>query len=161
RLTELLVQRRPTHQHQLILPHPPIHQRVDHHLHVRHRRRQQRRHPQHIRTMLHQRLDERVGIGVDPQINHLEPGALQHHRHQILPILTNPPPPPPNPPPPPRPRPPPRQHRPKDPHPPLHRIRRQETLSHEQDPAPKTNPDDPHPPPQRPRQPRIRPPTPP
>ena len=81
---------------------------------------------------------------VDPQVDHVEPGALQHHRHQVLPDVvdvalhgadhdlahalgTGL-----------------RQQRSQDLHAGLHRVRGEQHLRHEQDPVAEVDPDDPH-----------------
>ena len=74
----------PPTKHDVLLAQPLVLQGLDDDLHVRHGRRQQRRHPQDVGLVLVQRSQERLGVGVDPEVDHLEAGALQHHRHQVL-----------------------------------------------------------------------------
>ena len=62
---------------------PASRDRLDHLAHVRHRRRQQRGQRDHVGAVAG-RLDEPVGVDVGAEVVDLEPGALQHHRDQVL-----------------------------------------------------------------------------
>src|SRR5690554_896473 len=83
-LGERLIERRTAHEHDHIVTQALILKRLDHHLHVRHRRRQQRAHAQDVGVVLADSRDELVRAGVDPQINDFEARALHHHGDQVL-----------------------------------------------------------------------------
>src|SRR5262245_42003765 len=141
---ELLVERRPADQHDVVVADPPIRERLDDDLHVRHRRREQRAHAKDVGLVLLERGDELVGVRVDPEVDDLEPGTLEHHPDEVLAdvvdvALDGP------------------DHdladglraglgeqRPENLHAGLHRVRREQDLRHEQDAVPEVDPDDLH-----------------
>ena len=84
RLGERLVQRRAADQHDVVVADALLLQRVDHDLHVRHGRGQQRRHAQDVRLVLLERIQILLDGAVDAEVDHLEAGALHHHRDQVL-----------------------------------------------------------------------------
>src|SRR6476660_9735720 len=81
---ELLVERRPTDEDDVVLPDAAVLERLDDDLHVRHGRRQQRGHAQDVRLVELERGDELLGIGVDAEVEDLEAGALEHHPDEVL-----------------------------------------------------------------------------
>ena len=42
------------------------------------------RHPEDVRLVLLERVDELVGVGVDAEVDDLEAGALEHHPDEVL-----------------------------------------------------------------------------
>src|SRR4051812_32051997 len=84
RRPELLVERRATDEHDVVIADAAVAQCLDHDLHVWHGRRQERRHPEDVRLVLLERGDELVGVRVDSEVEHLETGALEHHPDQVL-----------------------------------------------------------------------------
>src|SRR4029079_16881739 len=130
---ELLVQWRTADEDDVVVTHLAVLERLDDDLHVGHGGRQQRRHPEDGRLVFGQRVQELVSVGVDAEVDDLEPGALEHHPAKILADVVyvardradddlahglcaglG-------------------EERPKDRHPGLHRVRGEKDLGHEQD----------------------------
>ena len=103
-----------------------------------------RGHAQDVRLVLLERGDELVGVGVDAEVEHLEPGAFEHHRDEVLADVVDvaldradddladrlraglg-------------------EQRPQDRHAGLHRVRGEQHLGDEQDPVAEVDADDPH-----------------
>ena len=144
RRTELLVQRRSADEHDVGVAQALLGERVDDHLHVRHRRRQQRRHAEDVGLVELEGGEELVDVGVDAEVDDLEAGAFEHHRHQVLADVVDvaldgadhdladrfgsglg-------------------EQRAQDLHPGLHRVGREQHLGHEQDAVAEVDADDPH-----------------
>src|SRR3990170_1268784 len=85
-LAELLVQRRATDEHDVVVPHAALLELLDDDLHVRHRGREEGGHPEDVRLVELQGRDELLGVRVDAEVGDLEAGALEHHRHEVLPM---------------------------------------------------------------------------
>ncbi len=81
---EGLVQRCAADQHDVVVAHALFLQRVDDDLHVRHRRRQQRRHAQDVGLVLLDRLEIVLDGIVDAEVDDLEAGAFHHHADEVL-----------------------------------------------------------------------------
>src|SRR6185436_17091700 len=79
RLAEFLVQGCAADQHDVVVADALLDHRVDHDLHVRHRRGEQRGHAQDVGLVLLERGQVLLDGVVDAQVDHVEPGALQHH----------------------------------------------------------------------------------
>src|SRR3954452_5259440 len=84
RRSELLVERRATDQDDVVIADPAVTECLDDDLHVRHGRRQERRHPEDVRLVLLERGDELVGVRVDTEVEHLEARAFEHHPDEVL-----------------------------------------------------------------------------
>src|SRR5690606_4653735 len=82
--SELLIEGGAADEDDVVVADPLFDHRVDHHLHVRHGGGEQRRHAEDVGLVLVERLDVLVDVGVDPQIDDLEPGPLEHHPHEVL-----------------------------------------------------------------------------
>ena len=117
---------------------------LDDDLHVGHGRGQQRRHAEDVRLVLLERFQVCLDGIVDPDVDHLETGALHHHRDKVLADVVDvaldradhhladlgraglg-------------------QQRPQDRHAALHRVGREQDLGHEEDAVAEVDPDDPH-----------------
>jgi hypothetical protein len=135
----------PADEDEVLVAQALFDQGVDDHLHVRHRRGQQRRHPQDVGLVQFERGEELVDVGVDAEVDHLEAGAFEHHRREVLADVVDV-----------------ALHgsdddladrlgaglgeqRAKHGHPSLHGVRREQHFRHEQDPVAEVDTDDPHP----------------
>ena len=81
---EFVVQRCTADEHDVVVANTLLDHRVDNDLHVRHRRRQERRHAEDVRAMLLERLDVGFGVRVDAEIDHFEARPFHHHPDQVL-----------------------------------------------------------------------------
>src|SRR5579863_1476846 len=84
RLAEFLIQRGAADQHDVVVANAGFLQPVDHDLHVRHGGGEQGRHAEDVRLVLLQRRDVFLDRVVDAEVDDLEAGTLEHHRHQVL-----------------------------------------------------------------------------
>src|SRR5687768_13453785 len=75
RLRELLVERRAADEHYVLVAQALLLERVDYDLHVGHRRREERRHPEDIGLVFLERLEIFLDRVVDADIDDLETGA--------------------------------------------------------------------------------------
>ena len=83
-LAERLVQRRAADQHDVVVADALVLHRVDHDLHVRHRRREQRGQAEDVGLVLFERRQVFLDRVVDAEVDHFEAGAFHHHRDQVL-----------------------------------------------------------------------------
>jgi hypothetical protein len=83
-LAEILVERRAADQHDIVVAHAFLDQRVDHDLHVGHGGRQQRGHAENVGLLALDGFEIVLDRVVDADIDHLEPGAFHHHRDEVL-----------------------------------------------------------------------------
>mmetsp|Transcript_23492 Transcript_23492/g.41379 ORF Transcript_23492/g.41379 Transcript_23492/m.41379 type:complete len:269 (-) Transcript_23492:92-898(-) len=81
---ELFVQGRAADQYDVVVANALFDHRVDHNLHVGHRRRQQSRHADDVGPFGFHRFEVVFDRVVDAKVDHLETGPFHHHRNKVL-----------------------------------------------------------------------------